>query len=305
MTLARRYEPNWPGIKVKLPGPIAQENLWDAYTEAGIDLYPDQFGDLVRAVYASGVSLQRLDGSGISWRCFEDYSDSLARILQGVNNFSLEFVRVDDASKEESQLADGAPQKRGDLLGEALNGAPGLQTLEISFHGRGTLSIQSFQCLPLRMHWPSLKRLKLEAIVTSQLALMNLLSRHARTLKSLELGHILLDWREARDGTCAGSWTSMIRFPHQELSLTDVSLHGDLSNGFDEFWEGSTERWHPDSLAQLPPLEETLKFKIERYIVEGGVCPLDNPDDGDEDAREEFGYAIEDYSWRWRTGLYN
>ena len=294
VTLTRRLERNWPGIKVKLPGCIAQESLCEPDTWAGIKYYPDQFGDLARAAHASGVSLECLDGSRICWRGFEDYSESLARVVQGVTHLSLEFQRVD-----------GAFKNRRDMLREVVNSASELQTLEISFiflDNQGGPRMQLSHFLSRHTHWSSLRRLKLEAIATSQLELIDLLSRHATTLRSLELGHILFDRREAEDGTCAGSWTDMIHFLRKKLSLTDVSLHGRLSNGFSEAWDVSSERsWrdvhYEKRDAQLPPLEETLKFTIERYIVEGGVCPLDNPDDGNEFDRDDFWHAIEDYSW--------
>ena len=292
MTLARRHEPNWVGIKVKLLGRIAQESLCEPNTTAGIKHYPDQFGDLVRAAHASNVSLQRLDGSGICWRGFEDYSDSLARIMQGVKHLFLQFRTTDGASKE-----------RRDILRGVVHSTSGLQTLEISFYFIRSPPMQLSQFLPRHMLWSSLKRLKLEAIATSQVALMDLLSRHAKTLRSLYLGHILFDRREARDGICAGSWTAMIHFLRQKLSLTDVSLHGMLSNAFDEGWEASTERWwryqhFTTRNAQLPSLEETLKFKVERYIVEGGICPLDNPNDDGGLDRCSFWHSIRDYSWQ-------
>lgn len=299
MTLARRLERNWAGNKVKPPGRIARESLCEPSVFAGTRYYPNQFGDLVRAAHGSGVSLERLDGSGICWRGFEGYSESLAQIVKGVSHLSLEFEEIDGATRE-----------RRYMLREVVKTASDLQTLEISFilslfyerpvYERPIMELSQF--LPHHRHWPSLKRLKLEVIATTQLALVRLLSCHATTLRSLELGYIDFDWREAEDGTFAGSWTDMIHFLQEELSLKDVSLHGRLSSPYSEDWDASTERWwrycnNHERDAQLPPLEETLKFRIERYIVEGGVCPLDDPDGGDDFDRETYWHAIEDYSW--------
>lgn len=197
------------------------------------------------------------------------------------------------------------------MLREVVKRALNLHTLEISFillfYDEGP-PVQLSQFLPHHMNMPSLKRLRLEAVAMSQTALMDLRSRHAKSLRSLELGYIDFDEREAEDGTCAGSRTDMINFLHEKLSLTDVFLHGRLSNRYSEGWEASTERWwryrhNHKRNAQLPPLEETLKLKIERYIVEGGVCPLDDPDDGDDYDREVYWHSIEDYSWKFSRPL--
>ena len=304
VTLARRYEPGWPGIKVNLPGRIAQESLHNPSTQAGIEHYPDQFGDLMRAVHASSVNLQRLDGSGICWPDFEDCSDLLVGNVQGVSHLSLEH---------EGFFEDGF-QEKGVMVHEVLSSASGLQTLEVSFkpafnYGGSYLKLRNF--LPRHMHWSTLKRLKLVAISTQQFRLIDLLSRNAMTLRSLELGWMdfhpgLPSWMMSDDPP-SGSWTAMIHFLQQHLSLTEVSLHGVLANGYqyedNEGWEVSTERWWRHSNdserdAVLPPLEETLKYRVERYIVEGGVCPLDNPNEGSLVDRRSFWEAIQDYSWK-------
>lgn len=303
VTLARRYEPNWPGIKVKLPSRIAHESLHNPSTWAGIKHYPDQFGDLMRATCASGVKLQRLDGSGICWRDFEDCSDSLVPNAQGVSHLSLELEGFEDEEWD----------RKGAMVREVLNSASGLQTFEISFkpafdYGGRFLQMRTF--LPHHVHLSTLKRLKLEAICGRQFELIDLLSRNAATLRSLELGYITFHHGLGKNDTRTGSWTVMIRFLQQHLSLAEVSLYGNLGNGLgygeNECWGVYTERWWRHSNdsnrdAELPPLEETLKYRIERYIVEGGVCPLDNPNDGTLDDRRSFWEGIQDYSWHMFT----
>lgn len=279
---------------VKPVAKSARESLVEPTVWSGQLYYPQQFGDLVRAAHASGVVLNRLDGLGICWSGFEDYSECLGQIAQGLSHLSLMFRQKMAISKKES-----------DMLREVVKSASGLQTFEISFtsllnhHTDRSVPLSDF--LPSCKNWSSLKRLKLEAIITSQLALMDLLSCHATTLRSLELSDIEIDV-VTEGGTMIGSWTNMIHFLQENLSLTDVSLHGSLCITWGEGWWVNTEQsWrfannHRHDV-KLPPLEETLKFKVEQYILEGGTCPLDLPKNGDYLYLEDYLWWIEDYSW--------
>lgn len=199
------------------------------------------------------------------------------------------------------------------MLREVLKSASALQTFEISFtdllNHHPACSAQLSDFLPSCKHWSSLKRLRLEAIITSQLALMDLLSRHATTLRSLELSDIKID-EVLEDSTMTGSWTDMIHFLEKNLSLTDVSLNGTLCIVWSVAWGGkwsmNTEQsWHfenfPKKDEKFPPREETLKFKIERYIVEGGGCPLDIPKDSVHLDHKAYLQSIQDHSWQMRV----
>ncbi len=264
--------------------------------EPGTAYFPAQFGGLVGALDASGVSLNRFDVTGICWHSFEGSLQPLGRIVQRVNHLSLCFQYTHRASGTHR-----ASWTRRDMLHEVVSKASGLQTLELCFlfpsislfPWNGSWSYMELsEFLPRHAHWPSLARLKLEKIPTTQSALMDLLSSHARTLRSLQLQCIGIYGVETTDEFGEHAWTEMVHFMQRELSLTEVFIDGNILGCNIGCETVVAEGWW----------EDTLGFKVERYIIDGGVCPLDNPRADLDDYA--FWHAIKDYSWnRWGPSI--
>ena len=175
-----------------------------------------------------------------------------------------------------------------------------VETLELSFYVDPDYPPVIFfdQIWPNVVHYGSLKCLTLAGFRMSQLRLLGFLSLHASTLRSLLLGDIEFEWKEARDKICAGSWTETIHFLEEHLNLTRVEIVGYLTSGLNETWYLEDQRYHCSSDWDYKPLTETLKYRIEQYIVKGGICPLDLPCGREQDNKMEYWREIEDYSCR-------
>ena len=187
------------------------------------------------------------------------------------------------------------------LLGlrQILEKALELETLQLSFYtGEASRPIIPFdQIWPNVVHYSSLKNLDLSVLRMSQLRLLEFLSLHASTLRSLHFYDIYFEWMEARDHICAGSWTDTIHFLEEHLNLTSVEFEGVLANGWNEAWFFEYED-HIDDY-DYKPLTETLKYRIEQYIVEGGICPLDLPRGREKENKMDYWLEIGDWTCRW------
>ena len=186
-------------------------------------------------------------------------------------------------------------------LMQVLEKAIGLETLELSFYVRevGYAPVVLFdQIWPNVVHYSSLKCLSLTGFRMSQLRLLGVLSLHASTLRSLQLIDIDFEWKEARDNICAGSWTDTIHFLEEHLNLTRAEFVGVLTNRWNEAWFFEDKEDHIICGCQNKPLTETLKYRIEQYVVEGGICPLDLPRGREHDKKMDYWLEIGDCSFR-------
>ncbi|KAL9612723.1 MAG: hypothetical protein Q9167_002714 [Letrouitia subvulpina] len=222
-----------------------------------------------------------LSGRILPWKVFEPAEETVRKTcssLKTLENLSLEmeFPFRDYSRANLSQLAN--------FIGYASN----LRSLELSF------DILPFRCiertirldavLSKRIYWPSLERLRLQAVSTSDKYFRDFLATHRHTLRSLELKHIKL--REDFDRTLDieagnssgegdvehGSWIDMIKFLQADFNLKHVQLGGILSNCWDENWHVFTpEELHPYKTSfNKPPIKE----RIEAWIIHGGSTPL-------------------------------
>ena len=151
-------------------------------------------------------------------------------------------------------------------------------------------------------HWPSLKQLKLRALQATDISLIKLSTTHATTLRSLELAYIGLLHYQLDGKECHGSWVEIILTLQSHLCLQTVRLDGNLSNGWNEGWSAvdhnKSDDWH--FVGERPEEVPCLKHRVERYVVEGGTCPLPLP----YHAEESGGWKCIDFgvdsSWRFR-----
>ncbi|KAL9043794.1 MAG: hypothetical protein Q9214_003031 [Letrouitia sp. 1 TL-2023] len=222
-----------------------------------------------------------VSGHTLPWKVFDPAENIVPKTrssLKVLRNLSLEmeFPVRDFTMAKLSQLAN--------LIGSASN----LRSLELSFDtlpfrciGR---TIRLDAVLSKRIHWPSLERLRLQAVSTPNKYFRDFLAKHRQNLRSLELKHIKL--REDVDRTLSielgnssekkavkhGSWIDMIKFLQADFNLKHVQLGGILSNSWDEQWQVYT-------LEELQPYKVLynklhLKERIEAWIIHGGPSPL-------------------------------
>lgn len=123
-------------------------------------------------------------------------------------------------------------------LMQILETALEVETLKLYFHVKWERRpvVLFDQIWPNVVHYGSLRCLSLRGFRMSQLRLLEFLSLHASTLRSLLLYDIEFEWKEARDNICAGSWTETIHFLEEHLDLTRAEFVGVLTNRWNEAW---------------------------------------------------------------------
>lgn len=187
-------------------------------------------------------------------------------------------------------------------LARMVSSSPYLQTLEISFeiltYNDREWIVKLSELFGAGAHWPNLKRLKLQALGATDISLKKLLTTHAASLRSLELAHIILEQYQQDGEERRGSWVEIIPFLQTSLRLDTVRLGGYLRNGWDEKWilrdPDESYHWLPEA-KQPPERGSCLKHRVERFVVEGGPCPLLMPHEAAE--RDCVGFG--DESWRY------
>ena len=243
----------------------------------GIEQHGRQFRRLVLATIKTQKRMKVLQVNGVFWDSFrqiEKNSGKLVEIMDDCRHFYLNITLGSDLNNNRL------------LVANMLANASHLQTLEISFGylylNEKWLNVRLSQLLQLRNHWPDLRRLKLRAMYVTQEDLQNFLAAHASTLSSLELAKLnMYEEDENTAGEGKSSWPSVILFLQQSLNLTRFRLDELLITTWNEgwkihdpddidYWRG--QRCHP------PPHGWCLKHRIERFVVEGGECPLILPD---------------------------
>ena len=145
----------------------------------------------------------------------------------------------------------------------------GLQELRLVY--RGHLFLQpdrqdlQLSCILFgSQQWAGLRSLSLEHLRMTGLELRDLLSRHASSLRSLELHSVKLDPEvDVEGGERTTSWLDMIEFLRHDMLLTSVNISGLLCNGRNEAWRVA------ETLT-----EETLKWRIQEYICRKGDNPI-------------------------------
>ena len=183
-----------------------------------------------------------------------------------------------------------------------------LETLELGFTIYSSPWSRLFFCQlwPTAVHYRSLNRLSLSGIRTPQTALTDFLALHAPTLRSLKLSTVEFEYKKVRGEIYAGSWVGMIHFLQRHMNLTNVNLELWLSNRWDETWslwhnQIDEDRDSDDSMFKKTlecPIENTLKYRVEKFITEGGECPLDIPQGRKHEDPKIYWTEIGDATWR-------
>ncbi|KAH7417689.1 hypothetical protein BKA64DRAFT_306036 [Cadophora sp. MPI-SDFR-AT-0126] len=276
------------------------------------------FWTLLHAAYASRRSenvrkIKATDMDLRTWDLVGQKANPGAMILPNLTGLDLQF-----------ELSYGIGTSNFPLKHMLCN-APLLQHLAISIRTLDSASYryqQHFQIsdfIKEGQYWKDLKHVAFEHLVTTDADLRSLLSRHQKSLRSLELKHILLhpgdsiirmdddveDPNDQKGNEDVGSWLDMIEYLHTNLSLDRMKFGGILANGRNEAWKVGPPRFdHP-----AMPQSSFLKYKIENYICKGGTNPIDRitsdrvaaetPKNNNFDIRGlQIPYIWEDETWR-------
>lgn len=316
------FMPNICELHINVPP--CRRGLGDGYYAGYLDrcltetLCPTLMLDISRVLYVPnsvfgllhefktfGAQLKVVVAEGLSWEDILSHEPSLNTLAPGLRSFTLSICEEGDSSKDEHV----------GILGKCIVRAPLLQELDLCL-GWGDLEYQPQNILlsdlwPIVPYYQHLKRFTLSEVRAPKPKLEGFLMSHASTLRHLKLIDIDFDWTEAYEGICTGSWVDMIHFMQRNLCLTTVELIGSLSNRWTETWVSSIE-WQRDDLIQycietypmeestwlrFKPWNETLRSRVEHFVIHGGTCPLDLPPGRAETDLWAYWKEIEDYSW--------
>ena len=276
---------------------------------------------MLSAIYTSGQKISSLELDGVGWGLFEEtFMESSAealrtrKLLSNLRQFQLRISSTGTNAK-----CTGAYGRLGSLLCEPPLYRLGVLELQLRYpcdwhqilpgffrypHLSSIHLLQSFTC------YPALKELHLGGFFTTEEDFLAFLRRHATTLVRLSLGDLgLLPARKLEDPTGKSPstcWVKILKKIHLMLNLEEVGFRGTLAS--------ATQRWHCGQLristntrtrvglADRPCHPKSLKGRVERFVVQGGECPLDCLAVGTQNrgrtkiARQKLGTG--DESWR-------
>lgn len=261
-------------------GPIGLNNLTSIGRDVLVEPIPtgghkcriEQPTLLLSAAYTAQKNVTSIRASIVPLAAFEQLDHiyiALTEVTRACQIFSLQtsfdpFHRIGES-----------------VLSSMLANAPLLHTLELSFgrlsddYSPGIVGLKGL--FDQRKHWPNLKRLQLQGMYAIESLLMEVLTLHASTLRSLRLGDIRLREHERLPSADNyGSWVSIIQFLQSSMGLQHMSFEGTLSNGWDEAWcirdPDQGKVWNTSMQESAVGL--CLKHRVERFVVEGGDFPL-------------------------------
>lgn len=278
--------PNDDSVSLDQLSAVAQETLVEPEWRGGYKFHAGQFNALLKAAHTVQRPLHTIEALRVPWRAFQqskEVTDMMASATTACQHLRIDLMVGPD---KENGLAN---------LAKMFSSAANLQTLEISlgFWYCGNQSNMLSKPFKAGAHWPNLKRLKLGSMKATDISLMNLLTIHATSLQSLELVNIYLEGYRLSEIEHHGSWVTILLSMQRSLSLKIVRLSGYLSNEWDEAWlihdPDESEYWYHRDLR--PEEGSCLKHRIERFIVEGGTCPLPMP----HEAKESGGWNCIDF----------
>lgn len=145
------------------------------------------------------------------------------------------------------------------------------------------------ELLPKETYFPCLTRLTLSGFRVEETDLISLLTRHAETLSTLRLGlgHLSPD----ADSGAEACWVRVIRRLQSDLHLKKMRFSRYLGNDASQSWGISEFRRYSRP--------GCLKERIEKFVVQGGTCPLEQVAVGWEpdEPKESHSYFVGDDSW--------
>ena len=267
---------------------VARETLHQPRYDGGD---PWQVTNIFQSLYDSGRQIKLLKGFALQLTELDNPSSRLDCLGRQLRHLALC-----------SRYYWSPPTYGFTKLGQVLKEALVLETLELVFFMGPHPQVFFRQLWPTVIHYCSLTRLFLCGLRTSQNTLTNFLTLHAPTLRSLKLSDIEFGWKKVRGEICVGSWTAMIHFLQQHMNLTNVALDSYLSNRWNQAWfsryndEPSNAPIDDGPLCK-PMFENTLRYRIEKYVLEGGDCPLDVPRGREHEDPAIYWSEIEDHTW--------
>ena len=242
---------------------IARDTLVEPGAEACQDWFSLQFVAPLTAPYETQTFPDLIKGFWIYWDSFhegEELSVKMLTVMERCKHFELEMGYHSDPWNGPGRIA------------AMIARAPYLHTLKLIVD---TMEVEFEQLISPGVHWPNLRRLKLQGFGAAEPALRELLMDHSPSLRSLELVNIELKESGFQGGKDDSSWVLITLFLRNSLNLDFFRFGGFLSNDSkNEVWSVTEPDGSDYWLANPPANGSWLKHRIERFVVDGGSFPL-------------------------------
>lgn len=283
---------------------VGRESLVEPNFEGGRKFHGKQFFALLMAAISTGKRLRTIRAqNSLPWDIFAQNQEILDNIIETTRS-CLQFSISIEVGRDKIYGTD--------IFAKMIANASFLEVLEISFdhdpdpYNYISITTTLSHLFEHRALFSCLRRLKLQGLQTSESYLRSFLTRHSSTLRSLKLANMeLIEGIEADSSMfgSSGSWASIIRFLATDLRLLRMKFKGNFTNTTPQGWcvRLRYENWRccelhvggddPWRRSDAPSGESCLKYRIEKFIVEGGECPLDQ--------LEEDGCALYPYDTSW------
>lgn len=272
--------------------PLAQQILVEP--EMGWGCWDNHFWMLVKAMFhpPAHVTIEELRGEMLNHDNMTKWEPIIGQLdMRSLQLLSLEFANMN------SRLL--APHR---ALATFLIRAPNLRSLHVALWDYTDVTSHPARFAPSKffnynLQWKHLKDLSLSHMVLSPQRLEQLLLRHSRTLRTLELSHMTLHHgSEPISDSSKALWISMIVFLSQSMSLDRVSLVGYFTTDTNEAW--STVGRKKTEYIDPPRHEGCLLDRIEHFIIKGGPCPFSPK--LDVNSTQDGRTWNPEHSWTWK-----
>lgn len=231
-----------------------------------------QLYSVLCGVASAGIKLKSLKCGKIDWKFLkvdETKMITIKRAFKYLENLRIMFYVGEEyleAAEFERGVRDCGLFLANYGMCELLSAAEGLQSLRLYIERSGGSELKYMVGTTT---WACLRVVALDKIHATESTLVAFVQRHAGTLKELELNNISL---------LQGCWTSALPSIRNAVKLEELRAHGMWKSYAPVFpwpvWivntSKSLERYQKSTLD--PPFK--LGMAVDRYIREGGECPL-------------------------------
>ena len=222
--------------------------------------------DILSSALGAGLMLGGLHLGYVDWTCLRIPRTEFIRLKPVLENLqaltlliSTGHLLVDAVDHQRESLQCHLSLREFLCLHYFIKAVPKLSELKLHF-------LWEKPC-PADLHyifgtftWPSLRKVDLSCIETSEDVLIDFFRRHAATLQHVALNRIKM---------MRGTWSSALPKLRKMLTLDSVSLSGDM------YSKEPAEYWYLDTQPGMHQWEATrTRAALEWYMIHGGKCPL-------------------------------
>ena len=222
---------------------------------------------LLLAVYEAGIELDTLRLGDVNWKFLQQSDETLKRMKHTLRHLTTFYLVI----STETGLRPGEEiptcrkyLRSNNTLSGFLAAAPKLKDLAIAFDAYEPYCAAGLNQIVGDTVWPYLESIEMDNVDATFEDWNHFFEQHASTLKHVTMRTIVL-----RNGT----WIHALENMSQVLNLTSVYASGNLIGLY------PSQSWclqHDicTRFSRLPNQANRNSKAIEKYLVEGGSCPL-------------------------------